>query len=639
MSFLTPIAALGALFAIPIILLYILRLRRRETMVSSNFLWQQILRDREANTPWQRLRRNILMLLQLLILAFLVIALMRPAQVVPTITASKTVILLDASASMNATDINGDTRFEAAQREANLLLNDLTVDDEISVIRVAESAEPLIAYTNNFLDVRAAIFAAEPGQGRGDWSTALTLAAAGAQGADNFSIIIISDGGVTQAGQLPENIPAPTYLSVGESASNVALTALATRTLPGQNPQLFAQIQNYDAVENSLSLVLRLDGELWESESLIISPESSQSLVFEVEDEFTTIQAELVLDDTVVDYLEADNSAFTVAGENSTRRVLLMSRQQNIFLEEVLRSIPNVQIFRGDVNNPVLPTTPYDLYVFNNYVPLTLPDADMLIINPPANTEIFQVGAENTDTRNLSVATREHPLSAFLQMDAVNLRAFRNLTDVEWAAPIVSTDGGDVIIAGENRGRQIAIINFNLLDSDFPLNIAFPIFMSNMVEWATPANVISGGTAFSVGDVVRINPPIDATSVRVTLPDGATRDLSITGDNIVFSETLQPGFYTVDILSGDEVSSTQTMAVNIFGTGESNIAPVLEETLNLGGGRPGDEVEEQFGFREWWRPILIIALLILLYEWYVYFKRLRVPDELETDLRRTTARN
>lgn len=639
MSFLTPIAALGALVAIPIILLYILRLRRRETVVSSNFLWQQIVRDREANTPWQRLRRNILLILQLLILAFLVTALMRPAQLVPTITASKTVILLDASASMNATDIDGDTRFEAAQREANLLLNDLTQDDEISVIRVAESAEPLIAYTNNFLDVREAIFDAEPGQGRGDWSTALTLAAAGAQGADNFSIIIISDGGVTQAGQLPENIPAPTYLSVGESASNIALTALATRTLAGQNPQLFAQIQNYDEVDNDVSLLIRLDGELWDSESVTISAESSRSFVFEVDEEFTTIQAELVLDDSVVDYLESDNRAFTVAGENSTRRVLYLSNQQNIFLEEVLRSIPNVQIFRGDVNNAALPTTPYDLYVFNNYLPETLPDADMLIINPPSSSDIFTVGAENSDTRNLRVANTGHPLAAFLQMDSINLRAFRNLSNVEWATPIVSADGGDIIFAGENRGRQIAILNFNVLDSDFPLNIAFPIFMSNMIEWASPANVISGGTAFSVGDVVRINPPIDATSVQVTLPDGDTRELSITGDNIVFSETLQPGFYTVDILSNGEISSTQTMAVNLFGTGESDIRPVLEESLNLGGGRLDEDAEEQLGFREWWQLILLIALLILLYEWYLYFKRLRIPDDLETDLRRSTARN
>ena len=285
MSFLNPIALLGALIAIPIILLYILRLRRRETVVSSNFLWQQILRDNEANTPWQRLRRNILLVLQLIILALLVLALMRPAQVVPTITAGKTVILLDASASMSAQDVDGDSRYEVAQRQANLLLNDLTVDDEISIIRVAEIAEPLIAYTNNFLEVRQAIFDSEVGQGQGDWETALTLAAAGAQGTDNFSIIIISDGGVTQAGQLPENIPAPIYVPVGESSANIAISALATRTLPGQNPQLFAQVQNYDAIENDISLLIRLDGDIWESISATISANSARSFVFEVEQE------------------------------------------------------------------------------------------------------------------------------------------------------------------------------------------------------------------------------------------------------------------------------------------------------------------------------------------------------------------
>ena len=639
MSFLSPIAILGALVAIPIILLYILRLRRRETVVSSNFLWQQILRDNEANTPWQRLRRNILLLLQLIILALLVLALMRPAQVVPTITAGKTVVLLDASASMSATDINGDTRYQEAQREANLLLNDLTSDHQISVIRVGEIAEPLINYTNNFLAVRQAIFNSEVGQGNGDWATALTLAAAGAQGTDNFSIIIISDGGVTQAGQLPENISAPIYVPIGESSANIAITALATRTLPGQSPQLFAQIQNYAEIENDVSLLLRLDGEIWESRSLTISAESARSLVFEVTEDFTTIQAELVLDDNIVDYLESDNVAYTVASENSTRRVLLLSDQRNVFLEEILRSLPNVQVFRGDVNNASLPATPYDLYIFNNYLPDALPDADMLIINPPRSTDIFTLGRENSETRNITVADRNHPLATFVTMDSVNLRVFNELSDVDWATPIVSTLGGDVIVAGENRGRQVAIIGFNLLDSDFPLQIAFPIFMSNAIEWMTPANIISGGTAFSVGDVVRINPPLEATSIRVTLPDDSSQELAVTGDTVAFADTLQHGFYTVDILVDDEVSSTQVMTVNLFGAGESNITPLAEGTLNLGGGELDPEAEEQFGFREWYRPLLILALLVLLYEWYIYFQRLRPPEPIETDLRRTTARN
>ena len=105
------------LLAGPIILLYMLRLRRREMMVSSTMLWQKLLRDREANAPWQRLRRNLLLFLQLLILACLVFALARPYIPVPTVATGNVVVLLDASASMQSTD-ETPTRFEKARREA-----------------------------------------------------------------------------------------------------------------------------------------------------------------------------------------------------------------------------------------------------------------------------------------------------------------------------------------------------------------------------------------------------------------------------------------------------------------------------------------------------------------------------------------
>ena len=83
MQLLTPLALAGGLLALPVILLYMLRLRRQEIEVSSIMLWQQLLQDTEANTPWQRLRRNLLLLLQLLILAALVFALARPFITVP----------------------------------------------------------------------------------------------------------------------------------------------------------------------------------------------------------------------------------------------------------------------------------------------------------------------------------------------------------------------------------------------------------------------------------------------------------------------------------------------------------------------------------------------------------------------------
>src|SRR5512143_849142 len=177
MSFLTPLAlALGAL-AVPVVLLYMLRLRRREVEVSSTLLWRQILRDREANAPWQRLRRNLLLFLQLLILAALVFALARPFIAVPTVTSGRIALLIDASASMNATDIEPN-RFEAAKQQAASIVDTLNPGDTASVIRVAEGPEVVANYTNDQNILRSAISRIQPSQAGADWNAALTLAAA-----------------------------------------------------------------------------------------------------------------------------------------------------------------------------------------------------------------------------------------------------------------------------------------------------------------------------------------------------------------------------------------------------------------------------------------------------------------------------
>ncbi|MDQ7025915.1 MAG: BatA and WFA domain-containing protein [Anaerolineae bacterium] len=641
MSFLSPFAFLGAVIAIPIILLYMLRLRRREVVISSNFLWEQILRDREANTPWQRLRRNILLILQLIILALIVLAMARPAQIVPTISAGKTVILLDASASMNATDIDGQSRFEEAKRQAVLVLSEVGLEDEVAVIRVADVTEPIITYTHDINALRRAINNAEPGSGSGDWDTALTLAAAGAEGAEDFSIIIVTDGGLGNTARLPENIPQPNFIVVGQANNNLAISALATRALPGQIPQLFAQVQNYNNLPTEMSLLIRLDGEIWESITQLLAAQSQRAFVFTVEEDFTTIEAELVLDDEVIDYLDIDNQAYTVATDNRTRRVLLLSEQRNIFLEQVLRSLPGVQLFRGDTTRSTLPESQYDLYVFNNYLPDDLPDADMLIVNPSDSTELFTILGDSEESGRLQIAdgARSHPLTTFLNVSNVSLRTFKTMTVGSWANPIIDVQGGTIVYAGEDDGRQIVLMPFNLLDSDLPLQIAFPLLMSNAMEWFAPANIVSGGTAYSVGDLVRVNPPLDATDIRIILPDGSVQNLDMAGDNVSFGESHIPGFYTIEILSNGEITDTQTISVNIFGSGESNIAPVAAETIEVGGGAVDSDAEEQLGFREYWSWIATLALIMLLLEWVVYFRRMRVPESIQVDLRRTTARN
>jgi hypothetical protein len=143
MSFLTPLFLALGLLAAPIIVLYMLRLRRREILVSSTLLWQKLLRDREANAPWQRLRRNLLLLLQLLILAALVLALARPFLPVPSVVSGSIVVLLDGSASMLATDVEPN-RFEAAKKQVHSLIEELGGGDQMTLILVGRSPDVLV---------------------------------------------------------------------------------------------------------------------------------------------------------------------------------------------------------------------------------------------------------------------------------------------------------------------------------------------------------------------------------------------------------------------------------------------------------------------------------------------------------------
>ena len=78
MSFLMP-AAFVLLGLIPVVVLfYLLKLRRTDHVVSSTMFWSKAVEDLHANAPFQRLRKNLLLLVQLLIIALLVLAFARP---------------------------------------------------------------------------------------------------------------------------------------------------------------------------------------------------------------------------------------------------------------------------------------------------------------------------------------------------------------------------------------------------------------------------------------------------------------------------------------------------------------------------------------------------------------------------------
>lgn len=631
MSFLTPLAFLGLLLAIPIVLLYMLRLRRREVVISSTFLWRQILQDKEANTPWQRLRRNLLLFLQLIILALLVLALARPYVAVPAVSSGQTALLIDASASMNAADVEGGTRFESAKIQARAIVDTLNAGASATVIRVGEQPEILTPYTTDRETLRAAIDGAQAGTGHADWLAALTLAAAGGAGAEDFAVVLLTDGGVGDADNLPGiTIPgAVRFVQVGQSRENVALTALAARALPGQAPQLFAQITNYGAVDAEVIFSLRVDGESVPlvSERYTVPANSALPVVSTaaLTDAVQTVQASITLsvNSAARDFLPDDNTAWAVNALPTSRRILLVT-EGNRFLEQIFASFNGVEVVRTTPERP-LPSRPYDLYVFDGVQPAAIPPTgDVFFVNPPASNTLLNVGEVIESVGDIRTVSGDARL-AFVDFDNVNILRYRQVQAVGgWADAIIRAGDDALLLVGETGGRQAAALSFDLRDSDLPLQIAYPVLMSNLLDWFAPGGIITSGTSITVGAPVTLNPPLDADTVRVTLPNGETREQRIDRDTLIYTDTTQAGLYRVEALGGGQSITAQQFAVNVFLPQESAIAP-REVTFGGQTVTQGADADESLGQLEFWWVVALLALAFLLIEWVVYYRRLQVP--------------
>lgn len=622
MSFLVPASLALAALAVPIVLLYMLKLRRREVEVSSVLLWQMVLRDREANAPWQRLRRNLLLLLQLLLLALLVVALARPFLPVPVVASGQVTVLLDASASMNATDVQ-PSRFEEAKAIARRLVNDLPNDSLMTVILVGTQPRVLIASTADKRELRDAIDAAAPGAGSADWESAFALAAGANGNVAASTTVIISDGG------LPAETPPLTgevrFVPVGEREENLAINALSLRPAAG-GPQLFASIANYGNAPATTILTVYLDNQLFNAQRVVVPAGQTADVILTTYEGVSLAEAVLTspLDNAAPDYLSIDDRAWAVYDAPQSGRALFISRNGNIFIEQFLSAYPGVQPFRLSVDQP-LPDDPFDLYIYDGVISGTIPSAsELLLVNPPSNA-LFSVGNVFTPTVGSSITLADSALMQFVDFSNVHILRMRDVAVPAWAQTLASVENRPLIFAGTVDRRRVVVFTFDLRDSDLPLQIAYPILMSNLLEWLTPATVISdAGESIRPGDTVTIRPAVGEQAVGIYAPDNQFFIAAATEAGVLFANTHQLGLYRVGTASVQEGGKyAGQFAVNLFDSRESRIAPAAE--IVVGRAQVSAAVREQVGQRELWQWVAGGALAVLVLEWWVYHRGTALP--------------
>jgi len=622
MQLLTPLALALTALALPIILLYMLKLRRKQTRVSSTMLWEELLRDKQANAPWQKLKRNLLLFLQLLILAALIFALARPALRTKVVASGAVIVLLDASASMNATDV-APTRFDEAKRAVTSIIDGMTSDSSLTLILVAQSPQTLISAETDKALLKSALNRAQVSQGGADWNAAFALAAGAAHNASSATVVIVSDGGLPEKG-LPALPGEARYIPIGASNNNVAISALALRVAARQGrsnatPQLFAQIVNYSDKDRAMIFSLYANGNLFLARPLDVPAHSQKSISLDNLPTATTIyKAHISSSEDVnapLDSLALDDTAFAVYQSSSARRVLLVSKG-NLFLEQLLASLPGVQPFRAlpkADGTLQIPNESFDLYIFDGYVPDKLPDASLLFVNPKTNP-LFEVGETFKDIKNIQV--NPHALTKYVDWKTVHILQARKTKLPNWANVLIETDANALVFAGESKGQRIAALTFDLRESDLPLQIAYPILFSNLINYLAPPSAFDAAQSLKAGQSLFIAQQTDAAQTIVASPSNKTYALA-PGQNL-FSQTNELGFYAVNFIAKDK-PRVEYFAVNLFDKAESDLTP--RATLQIGSQAIAPAVSQQLGLSELWKWLAGLALLALMIEWQVFHRK------------------
>ncbi len=441
MGILLPIALALLALAIPIVLFYMLRLRREDLRVPSSLLWRRALQDRTANAPWQRLRRNFLLLLQLLLLLLLVFSLARPFVYTEGVATGNVVVVLDASASMQATDEDGSTsRFDHAKREAGTLIDGLAGDRKMAIVWAGPQAFIASPATSGKGQMRSALDALSASNGKADIVTALTLASASALQMGDSTVVLISDGSLPiEGGELPRVPGRALYINVGKSARNVAITALSLRDTPG-GPELFASVANPGPEAVGAILSIKVDGALRDSRHVQI--EANDEAVITLEGmplDTQMVEASLVADDKEADSLPADNQAWALRPRPPASDVLLVSAG-NGFLEKSLNLLPNMKLFKV-APAQYAPSESYGLTVLDAYLPAQLPPGNLLIFAPPDSPLVPVSGTIQYPA--IGQIEVNHPLMRFVDLSGTHIAAAQRIVTPPWALVLVRATTGE----------------------------------------------------------------------------------------------------------------------------------------------------------------------------------------------------
>jgi hypothetical protein len=612
-------AALGAL--VPLLALYLLKQKRIELKVPTNFLWARAVEDLRASSLFQRLRATLLLFLQAAAIALFALAAAGASLDLRLGDTPRHVILLvDRSASMKSADEDGRTRIDVAKDLAHERANALSTADEMMIVGFDVKAEVAAAFTGDKARLSSVIDSLAARDLPTKAADALMLAVSFAQASKGFDteIVVLSDGRVEE--DLPP-VPFPvTYLKVGRSGANQGIASLQVSRTPGEKAQVFVHVENGSAEPVERNVALRQGAKLLDARALAMAADGGATAFFELEDPTGPEPQELTVSLEGKDVLAADDSVSFVLRPAVPRTGLVVAAEPSLWLDpkKLERLHPGLALTTVTPEEAAAKIASGDAAVdficYAGVEPKELPPvaAQLYIDAVPPGSGLVRGAAQQYPI--VVDWDRTHPATARCQFDDLLITESTKLGGTERSRVLIDSTGGPLALLTPVPGREVVVLAFSPGKSNFPLKLSWPLFLANTLDFLLARTERAGEEP-----VTKTGSPLvlgTGEAAAVTSPSGEKSDVKPDArGRLVFNATDEAGLWRAKRGDGPE----DVRAYALLDPAEIRVAP--KDQLVVGGDKlpaAPRATQRNLLLRD---PLLVAALAILVLEWAIWCGR------------------
>jgi hypothetical protein len=475
---------------VPLILLYVLRMRRERRRVSSIWLWRAAQRDLLAKQPFRRLVPEVSLLLEAAALVALALAFAGPNTRGGQIDSDHVAIVIDGSASMASRTERGPARIELAQDAALAIVQRLGPSSDALVVEAGRDARVVSPLERDKRRLGAAIARTGAHEVEGDMARAVALASDHLRRRSGSSrIIVITDGALASNDPFAGAALPLEVIRVAQGADNCGIVRVdvgrAKAPSGKEQIQAFGLVKNFGKAPRSMFVTLRqrnTESPL-ASRRLDLAPGEQAPVVLGFDATPGDDGIGLVLELSPGDALAADDHAFVRAPPGERLPAVLAPKTASVWLRRALASDPKLELFGASLEDLGRADIPPDAFiVVDGACPNPLPGADFLIVNPPVGTCL---GAKvEPALREPQITSWEEgdPRLRFLSFTGVAVTQAKRLVPDGPRAALVRAREGTLIADVSAAGRTGTLLGFDVGESNWPLKASFVLFIRNLAE-------------------------------------------------------------------------------------------------------------------------------------------------------------